>query len=306
MVFGTVLGFCGYEGLETAAAWRGDWFDTGQTLQAGLDMVLLVTVPFAARQGGMEARARTEWTGDCSARGPLARALLSVSPSVLWPLATFGVMASATSAMTWPAATAGQPPVFGVVHGMALLTGAACLAHVVGGLCPLRVLPLLAVLVLLLPALLGFGLEGQDVRHYTGPPIPQHLPMGAVSTAAWWRPWAGVAALVFAVVGGLALQPRRPLVAMFLLLTVLACTDLGHLNGSDRTPDLVAPIAVHCSNGSPKACLSDDRKAYRSELTDAVDHFSHRLAGVRGAPSHYLKAVHTGDPLPEIPKAATP
>ncbi|KPI01206.1 hypothetical protein OK074_5616, partial [Actinobacteria bacterium OK074] len=286
--------------------WQGDWVNTGATLNTSAYFALPLAVAFACWQGGAEARAGMYWVRAHALRGPLARTLLSCAPSVLWPLAAYGAFALFAAGTTWPSATAGPFPFRELAYDMALLTALTGLAHALGDLAPLRVVPIIVLVSMLAQLALqqtqgnGFGLNFYDItptRVYTGPAVPGHDwdDPYLTSTTPNWPYWLLLTLLATLAAIAIAVHARRWFPASLLCLALIpAFTFLPP--GTDVS--VYARIGVHCWGEAPVRCLSDDRSAVRDQLDELADHFARRLTGVTGAPSTYLATPESGGGCP--------
>ncbi|MFF3849526.1 hypothetical protein [Streptomyces sp. NPDC002328] len=283
----------------TASDATGDWFDAARTIHLALIQFTPFAMAIACWQGGTDPRARAEWTGDTSARGPWPRALLSLAPSLLWPTAVFGTGALVVLATTWPTATAGRPPFLLAAYALLALAAATGAAHVVGALLPQRVVPLPAGAAAVWPYMVTdldgdvLGFEFPSTRPYTTAEVPQgYQPDYVEPLTPAWLPWVTLAALLLVTATVLALRARQPRLAVLLLVCLAPLALLDPLRTGDVDAG-VGTIAVRCSTDVPAVCLSDDRTAYRDELAQVAAHFGQRLSGVRGAPTHYLGTAET-------------
>ncbi|WP_062642188.1 hypothetical protein [Streptomyces maremycinicus] len=278
-VLGCSLAFAG---TQNDFAWRTDWFVLSQRVHASLAVALPVAVLFACWQGGMEARSATAWADESSPRGPLARALLSVAPSVLWPTGVYGAALATMFAVAWPTAEGGRPPLPMAAYVLGVLTGAVCAAHALGALLPLRVVPL----VVAPTTLWSFG--STDVLGYR-PPV--HRPYS--DRNAWyepvdvWLPWLATALLLTVGVTVLVLHMRRRLAPQLLLIVILALSVL-ELLPRGQVAAGTGPIAIRCSYGVTVVCVTDDRASHRDDVAEVAAHFTDLLAGVLGSPVRYV------------------
>ncbi|MFF3739169.1 hypothetical protein [Streptomyces sp. NPDC002566] len=276
----------------------GDWFGAARTIH----MSLLQLTPFAMAigcwHGGTEPRAGAEWVGDSAARGPWTRALLSLAPSLLWPTAVLGLGIVGMLAVTWPTATGGRPPFAPALHALLVLAGATGTAHILGALLPLRIVPLLVGVAALWPLMVSnggdvLGFDFPSDRPYVGPEVPGHPWSGWTDgLVPGWLPWVTLGALGLSAATILALRARLWGSAVFLVACLLPLTLLDPLR-MGAVGAGVGTIAVRCSTGVPAVCLSDDRAARKDELTEVAAHFGRLLAGVRGAPTHFLGTAET-------------
>ncbi|MER6155979.1 hypothetical protein ABT147_10590 [Streptomyces sp. NPDC001868] len=297
-------------------AWHGDWINTSAVLGSSLAFGLPVAVGVACWQGGAQTRAGMRWAQEQAVRPPVARALLACAPSVLWPLTAFLAFTLLLMGMTWWTATAGAPPCLEAAYSTLLLTALTALAHVLGELLPLRVVPVLAAVgsALLLSlnsartsyGSLANGLTFYDVtpdRRYTGRPVPGYEDdFGSPSAYDYWETsapsdvtwpyWLLLALLATATATAVGVLARRWL-PVALLCAALTSAAVLPVDYAATRPEPVL-MAVRCSRGTPVLCLSDDRAAFHQESRRMVAHFAARLADVRGAPSHYLATAETG------------
>lgn len=292
---GVLAALLGLAIVESADVWWGDWFGTGGTIHDCLSLALPISAGLACWQGGLEARAGTAWTGECSVRGPWANVLLSLAPSVLWPLTVFGTSVLVMSAATWSTAPVGRPPFAMAAYAVAMLSTMVGAGHVLGCLLPLRIVPPLVGAPLVWGRIGGdiLGFEHPTYRSYAGPPLPDHTWETYEDPVPLWLPWAALALIITAALTVLAFRARVRLTAGLLLLVLVPCAAVRPWQGGVLETG-VGTIAVRCSNGTPVVCLSADREAQRDQLTGVADHFSRRLDGVRGAPTHYLATADTG------------
>ncbi|KUO11615.1 hypothetical protein [Streptomyces sp. DSM 15324] len=277
-----------WAGLATLSSWRNDWFAVAHHMHGSLTVALPIAALFACWQGGLEARSGTAWTDDSSPRGPWIRALLSLAPSVLWPVAVHGTALLVMLAVARPTALGGRAPLPMLAYVLCLLTGTACAAHALGALLPLRVLPP----VVALSTLWSAG-QGQDVLGYEDPGRrPYSGASGASLFETPWLPWAAAVLLLTVAVTTLALHMRRRLVPGLLLLVVVALSVLELLPRGEVSPG-IGTVGLHCSQGTPAVCLSDDRADRRADVAELAAHFGRRLAGVHRAPSRYYATAET-------------
>ncbi|WP_329222306.1 hypothetical protein OG352_34360 [Streptomyces sp. NBC_01485] len=276
----------------------GDWFDAAQTIHLSLVQITPFAMAIACWQGGTEPRAGAEWVGDSAARGPWTRALLSLTPSVLWPTVLLGLGIVGVLAVTWPTATGARPPLPLALYALLVLAGATGTAHILGALLPQRIVPLLVGAAAVWPLMvsnggdvLGFELPSQ--RPYVGPDVPGHSWLDWTNRLVpGWLPWITLTSLLLAAATVLALRAGLWRFAVFLIACLLPLTLLDPLRMGDIESG-VGTIAVRCSAAVPAVCLSEDRVAHKDELTEVAAHFGRLLAGVRGAPTHYLGTAET-------------
>ncbi|MEU0673423.1 hypothetical protein ABZ330_11080 [Streptomyces sp. NPDC006172] len=283
---------------DSAGRPDGDWFGAARTIHLSLVQLTPFAMAIGCWQGGAEPRARAEWVGDSAARGPWDRALLSLAPSLLWPTAVLGLGIVGMLAVTWPTATGGRPPFPLALYALLTLACATGTAHVLGSLLPLRIVPLLVGVAALWPLMVSdggdvLGFEFPYDRPYVGPEVPGHHWLGwSDRLVPGWLPWVTLGALGLSAATILALRARLWGFAVFLVACLLPLTLLDPLRMGDVDAG-VGTIAVRCSTAVPAVCLSDDRAAREDELTEVAAHYGRLLAGVRGAPTHFLGTAET-------------
>jgi hypothetical protein len=284
--------------------WWNDWA-MGATIVGSvlLSTGLPITAAFACWLGGADARQHTEWLGVTAARRPLPRVMTAVAPAVLWPLGGYLLVVTVVGFTLSKTVYWSSAPLDAITSDIAVQTMVACLGYAFGRVVPLRLAAPLAWLLTTgcIAFLLGEGYISSDYpQSYSGPGV-RGLDELYFETPPKWLPWLVSAVLLVVAVTALLLCARHRRLAA-LCLMVMAPTLIWVASFPRQpyyglfyraAPD---PVPLECTGSKPRICMAKDTSAYVTMGPGLVEEVAERLAGVRGAPTHYvLTYADSGD-----------
>ncbi|OON72712.1 hypothetical protein B1H18_28555 [Streptomyces tsukubensis] len=282
--------------------WWNNWARGGTAVSGVLFSVgLPITAAFACWLGGSDARQHTDWLGATAARRPLPRVMMAVAPAVLWPLGGYLLVVAVVGFTLTNTESRSSAPLDAITSDIAVQTMVACLGHALGRATSLR---LAAPLVWLLTAgCLNFLEDGlvstAYPQSYIGPGV-RGLDELYFPTPPKWLPWLVAAAFLVLAAAALFLCARhRRLAALCLTVTVPLLIWVAAIS---HTPDggviyRAAPdrVPLECTGSKPHICVADDTSAPVATDPGPVEEVAERLAGVPGAPTHYVLTYGRSD-----------
>jgi hypothetical protein len=256
---------------------------------------LPIIAAFACWLGGADARQHTDWLGATAARRPLPRVMVAVAPAVLWPLGGYLLVVAVVGFTLSKTVYWSSAPLDAITSDIAVQTVVACLGYAFGRAVPLRLAAPLAWLLTTgcIAFLLGEGYVASDYPQSYGGPGVRGLDELYFDTPPKWLPWLVSAVLLVLAVTALLLCARqRRLAALCLMVTaptLIWAASFPHQPYHGllyrAAPD---PVPLECTGSKPHICRAEDTSAPVAMDPGLVEEVAKRLAGVRGAPTHYV------------------